>query len=204
VFITLEGPEGGGKTTQAARLTRWLTAQGKNVLLVREPGSTRLGDAIRHLLLDFRDGQVDPRTEVLLFCAARAQLVSEKIKPHLAEGGVVVCDRFADSTLAYQGYARGMELVFLRSLLDFATYGLKPDLTLLLDIEAHDGLGRKTIGDEWNRLDAEELSFHLRVRDGYRQLASAEPLRWVTIDAGHPLDEVSNSISEVVAKRLLS
>lgn len=202
MFITLEGPEGGGKTTQAARLAQWLIAQSKDVLLVREPGSTRLGDAIRHLLLDFRDGRVDARTEVLLFCAARAQLVSEKLQPHLAQGGIVVCDRFADSTLAYQGYARSMDLAFLRSLLDFATYGLKPDLTLLLDIDVSSGLGRKSTDAEWNRLDAEELSFHLRVREGYRRLSNAEPLRWVTVDAGRPLDVVSNDICSVVTKRL--
>jgi dTMP kinase len=198
VFFTLEGPEGSGKTTQAQRLVSWLREMGKEVLAVREPGGTEISNAIRHILLDFGSGKVDARTELLLFCASRAQLVSEKILPHLAQGGIVVCDRFADSTLAYQGYARGLNLTFLRLLLDFATNGLKPDLTLLLDIEVNAGLGRKADNEEWNRLDAEDVGFHARVRNGYHALAAADPKRWVILDAGHPPDVVAADIQRIV------
>jgi len=202
VFITLEGPEGGGKTTQAQRLAAWLREMGKNVLAVREPGGTQISDAIRRILLDSNSSNMDARAELLLFCASRAQLVSEKIRPHLAQGGIVVCDRFADSTLAYQGYARGLNLTFLRSLVDFATSGLTPDLTLLLDIDVTAGLRRKAADEEWNRLDAEEVDFHARVRNGYHTLAAAEPRRWAIINADRALDIVADEIHHVVSAAL--
>ena len=202
MFITLEGPEGGGKTTQAQRLASWLREMGKNVLAVREPGGTQISDAIRRILLDPNSSNMDARAELLLFCASRAQLVTEKIRPHLAQGGIVVCDRFADSTLAYQGYARGLNLTFLRSLVDFATSGLTPDLTLLLDIDVSAGLRRKAADEEWNRLDAEEVDFHARVRNGYHALAAAEPRRWVIINADRTFDIVADEIHQVVGAAL--
>lgn len=202
MFITLEGPEGGGKTTQAQKLVAWLRAQGKDVLAVREPGGTGISDAVRHILLDFSSTNMDMRAELLLFCAARAQLVSEKIKPHLAQGGIVVCDRFADSSLAYQGYGRGLDLDTLRRLLAFATYGLKPALTLLLDMDVDAGLQRKAGAEEWNRLDAETIDFHRRVRAGYLALASAEPERYQIIQASLPLEQVADQIQHAVGHAL--
>ncbi len=198
MFITLEGPEGSGKTTQAQRLAGWLIQRGYDVLAVREPGGTAIGDAVRHTLLDFASAGMDARAEVLLFCAARAQLVSDKIVPHLARGGIVVCDRFADSSLAYQGYGRGLDLDVLRRLLAFATHSLLPNLTLLLDVDVDTGLRRKAGEQEWNRLDAETLDFHRRVREGYLTLADAEPGRWRVIDAGLPFDEVAERVRQAV------
>jgi dTMP kinase len=144
---------------------------------------------------------MDARTELLLFCASRAQLVAEKIRPHLARGGIVVCDRFADSTLAYQGYGRGLDLEFLTSLLNFATHGIKPDLTLLLDIDVEAGLRRRA-REEWNRLDAETIDFHRKVRSGFLALAAAEPQRWVIIPADRPVDAVTEQIQRAVRKTL--
>ena len=202
MFITLEGPEGSGKTTQAQQLVAWLRLQGFDVLAVREPGGTTVSDAIRHILLDFATGRINSRTELLLFCASRAQLVSDKIKPHLSHGGIVVCDRFSDSTLAYQGYGRGLDIDFLKALLRFATDGVAPDLTLLLDIDVDHGLQRKASIEEWNRLDAEEVQFHQRVRAGYLEMAAEDASRWAVITAGQPFDEVRRLIQLVVEAHL--
>ena len=202
MFITLEGPEGGGKTTQAQLLVSWLLQRGYDVLAVREPGGTEISDAVRHILLDFVSANLDARAELLLFCASRAQLVSEKIAPHLVHGGIVVCDRFADSTLAYQGFGRGLDLDLLRSLLAFATYNLRPDLTLLLDVDVDTGLQRKVSDAEWNRLDAEAIEFHRRVRAGYHTLASDEPERWRVINAQLPASVVTGKIQQVVRQAL--
>jgi dTMP kinase len=201
MFITLEGPEGSGKTTQAQRLASWLCAEGHDVLALREPGGTTIGDGVRRILLDHGSSHMDARTELLLFCASRAQLVAEKIRPHLARGGIVVCDRFADSTLAYQGYGRGLDLEFLTSLLNFATHGIKPDLTLLLDIDVEAGLRRRA-REEWNRLDAETIDFHRKVRSGFLALAAAEPQRWVILPADRPVDAVTEQIQRAVRKAL--
>ncbi|MCX6019465.1 MAG: dTMP kinase [Chloroflexi bacterium] len=199
MFITLEGPDGSGKTTQFRRLAVWLGAQGLEVLMVREPGGTVLGESVRELLLQGRGGAMDARAELLLFCASRAQLVSERILPHLEAGGVVLCDRFADSTLAYQGYGRGLDLDLLRVMLNFATCDRWPDLTLYFDLEAEVALARRTAGGEVNRLDAESLDFHRRVRIGYLELVARDPRRWVVIDARPPADEVERKVRGVVA-----
>jgi len=143
-----------------------------------------------------------PRTEILLFQASRAQLVEQVIRPHLENGGIVLCDRYADSTLAYQGYGHQMDLEDLRRLINFATGGLKPDLSLLLDLDVEKGLQRRASGGEWNRLDAYALDFHSRVRQGYLQLVQEEPDRWVVIDAEHARDEVQEAIREIVLPRL--
>jgi len=177
LFVTFEGPEGGGKSTQIRLLADWLRAAGRMVMTTREPGGTRIGDAIRGVLLDPGHVEMRPEAEILLFSAARAQLVGEVIRPHLARGGVVLCDRFADSTLAYQGYGRELDLDALRQITGFATGWLTPDLTFCLDLPVVDGLRRKQGGDlaEWNRMEREELAFHERVRAGYLALAAAEP-----------------------------
>jgi dTMP kinase len=172
------------------------------VLTVREPGGTAMGESVREILLQTRTGgaAMDARAELLLFCASRAQLMVERILPHLAQGGVVLCDRFADSTLAYQGYGRGLDLGLLRTVLDFATRGRWPDLTLYFDLEVEESLARRAGDGEVNRLDAESLDFHRRVRAGYLELAAYEPERWVTIDARQSIDVVENAVQRAVMR----
>jgi dTMP kinase len=202
LFISLEGPDGGGKSTQARLLVDYLKGRGLDVLLTREPGGTPIGDQIRRTLMDLGNTGMDPRTEILLFSASRAQIVHQVIYPHLESGGVVVCDRFYDSTLAYQGYGHGLDLGGLRAITEFATGGLRPDLTLLLDLPAEAGLRRRKSGGQWNRLDAYDLAFHQRVRQGYFTLAAAEPARWVKVDASQPVDKVQAVVRQAVDARL--
>ena len=202
LFITLEGPDGGGKSTQARLLVEYLTGRGVPALLTREPGGTPIGDQIRRTLMDLGNTGMHPRTEILLFSASRAQIVHQVIRPRLEAGGVVVCDRFYDSTLAYQGFGHGLDLTALRAITDFATGGLRPDLTFLIDLPAEDGLRRRRRGGQWNRLDAYDLGFHQRVRQGYFDLAAAEPGRWVTVDATRPVETVQSEIRRVVEARL--
>src|SRR5687767_6099185 len=200
LFITFEGPEGSGKSTQARRLYERMEAAGFKVILAREPGGTQISDMIRRILLDLRNTEMHATTEALLFAASRAQLVAERIRPYLEFGGIVVCDRFADSTYAYQGYGLGRDLRELRTITRIATGGLEPDLTVYLDLPAREGLDRKRSASgrsamtsplspppggersppaEWNRLDARELAFHERVYQGYQTLIAAEPERWL-------------------------
>jgi len=202
-FLTFEGPEGGGKTTQLAALAAFLRQRGCNPLTTREPGGTQIGDQVRAILADHRNTEMRPRTELLLFQASRAQLVEQVIRPHLEQGGIVICDRYGDSTLAYQGYGhQQFELEDVRRLVEFATGGLKPDLTLLLDVDVEEGLGRKQREGEWNRLDAYQVDFHRRVRQGYLSLAQAEPDRWLIIDASRPAEVVQQHIRQVVLQAL--
>ena len=203
MFITLEGPDGSGKTTQARLLTEWLREQGYEVVLTREPGGTDIGDQIRQVLHDPRNTAMDARAEILLYSASRAQHVAQHIRPELAAGKIVISDRYADSTLAYQGYGRGLDLETLRTITIFATGGLTPDLTLCLDITPQEGLQRRQLGgDEWNRLDAEALEFHQRVRAGYIELVKQEPERWVVINAARSVKEVQAEIRALVQARL--
>lgn len=202
MFITLEGPDGSGKTTQAAALVLALRRSGYSVLPTREPGGTPVGEQIRAIVHDLRNTEIVPRTEILLYLASRAQLVEQVIRPSLQAGEVVICDRYADSTLAYQGYGHCTDIDTLKILLEFTTGGLKPDLTLLLDVDAETGLRRRAAEGEWNRLDAYDLEFHRRVREGYLQLAQAEPQRWITIDAGRSPEEVQADLRRLVMARL--
>jgi dTMP kinase len=202
MFITLEGPEGSGKTHQIAPLADFLLQQGYPVLVTREPGGTSIGDQVRVILSDLNNSAMRPHTEILLFQASRAQLVEQVILPHLEAGGVVLCDRYADSTMAYQGYGHRIDLDQLKSLIKFATGGLIPDLTILLDIEVEEGLRRKSQGGEWNRLDAYDLDFHHRVREGYLQMVREEPERWVVVDAGQHPDDVQAAIRKIVMARI--
>ncbi|MGH2593044.1 MAG: dTMP kinase [Anaerolineae bacterium] len=203
LFVTFEGPDGCGKSTQIARLAECLRAEGYDVVATREPGGTAIGDQVREVLHTPRNRSMRPVTELLLYCASRAQLVDEVIRPHLDRGGVVLSDRYVDSSLAYQGYGRGLDLDRLRAILDFATGGLRPDLTLLLDIEVEEGLRRrKGSGGEWNRLDQETIGFHRRAREGYLSLAQAEPDRWVIVDAARSVEDVQADIRAEVVKRL--
>jgi dTMP kinase len=202
-FITLEGPDGCGKSTQIAPLAEYLRAKGHAVFTTREPGGTAISDQVRHILMAMKNTSMHPRTEILLFLSARAQLVEEVIRPRLTAGEIVISDRYADSTLAYQGYGHGYDRELLSRLLEFATGGLQPDLTFLLDINAEEGLRRRqTSGGEWNRLDAYQLEFHRRVQAGYHDLAAQEPYRWHTIDAAQKLEMVQLAIRRVVDVRL--
>jgi dTMP kinase len=206
LFITFEGPDGSGKTTQAQLLYEYLQGRGYPVFLTREPGGTSIGDQIREVLHSLENTEMLPQTEILLYSASRAQLVGQIIRPHLARGEIVLCDRYADSTLAYQGYGHGLDLQVLQVITAFATSGLKPDLTFYLDVDVEEGLRRKLAAHqageaEWNRMDQQEIAFHHRVRQGYLQMAAAEPERWVIIEAAQSADVAQQAIrAEVEAK----
>ncbi len=204
MFVTFEGPEGGGKTTQIRLLTEWLIEQGCDVVTTREPGGTRIGNAIRAVLLNPEHVEMQPQAEILLFSAARAQLVGQVIRPQLARGGVVLSDRFADSTFAYQGYGRRLDLNALRMITGFATGGLTPDLTICLDLPVEEGLRRKQGGavSEWNRMEREEREFHERVRAGYLEMASAAGERWLVVDATQAIGQVQSVIRARVQQLL--
>ena len=196
LFITLEGPEGAGKTLQAERLADALKADGHAVRLTREPGGTRLGEQIRSIVLAATQGggAIEPVADALLFNAARAQLVAEVIRPALAAGEIVICARYADSTLAYQGYGAGVPLEDLKSVEEAATGGLVPDLTILLDVPPEVGLARKADASR-NRFEAAfDLEFHRRVRDGFLDLARQQPERWRVIDATRDADAVFDDV----------
>lgn len=202
MFVSFEGPEGCGKTSQVPLLAEFLRGHGHDVLTTREPGGTLIGDQVRAILGDLENTTMHPRTEILLFQASRAQLVEEVILPALALGQIVLCDRYADSTLAYQGYGHRRDLAVIRTIIDFATGGLMPDLTFLLDVDVELGLRRRSSAGDWNRLDAYQVDFHQRVREGYHKLAAAEPQRWVVIDAGQPLESVQQAIRAAILPRL--
>ncbi len=214
MFITFEGPEGGGKTTHARLLYEYLREDEYPVVLTREPGGTRISDKIRQVLLDPDNTDILPRTEILLFSASRAQLSEEFIRPHLEQNHIVICDRFADSTMAYQGHGLGLDLETLQTITAFATGGLVPDLTLYLDVTIETGLRRRLgmgnntglagsgtqlpLFDKWDRLDMKEVEYHRRVQRGYEQLMQAEPDRWHRVDANRSLDQVQDAIRRKV------
>jgi len=198
LFVTLEGPDGCGKTVQSKRLAEHLRSEGLNVVMTREPGGTEIGDQIRQVIMSLENRQMDPRTEFLLFSASRAQLVKEVIRPHLEAGGVIVSDRFYDSSFAYQGYGHGLPLDELRAITAFATGGLVPDLTLLIDLPAKAGLARRKTGGNWNRMDAYDLAFHQRVRTAYRTMAQTESERWRTVDGDQSPDSVQAALQAAV------
>jgi len=198
-FITFEGGEGCGKSTQVRRLREKLAEAGVDVLLTREPGGTWLSEEVRHLIKDQTTDAPCDRCELLLFLAARAQLVRNVIRPALAAGTWVISDRFSDSTLAYQGYGRGLPLDVLRQANDFACEGLKPDLTLFLDVTPEVAQARMHAREEATHTTADRIeragdAFHARLRAGFQELAKAEPERVVTIDAGGTVDEVWESV----------
>ncbi len=203
MFITFEGPDGSGKTTQLRQLASVLRERGLDVVTTREPGGTEIGDQIRAVIMNMKNKDMDPRTELLLFNASRAQLVEELIRPALAAGKIILCDRYADSTMAYQGYGHGLDKAELRQLLNFATGGLKPDLTLLFDISAAAGLKRRQANhDEWNRMDDYALRFHERVRAGFLELAAADPERWTVIDAARDPAEIHREVLTMIQQKL--
>ena len=199
-FITVEGGEGSGKSTQSELLARSLTASGRHVLRLREPGGTDLGESLRELLLH-RRADMSSEAELLLFLAARAELVRSVIRPALDDGTIVICDRFADSTFAYQGYGRGLDLERLRQLNDWATGGLVPDLTVLLDLPVVAGLQRKHT--ETDVFQLEDVEFHQRVRQGYLALARSEPSRWLVTDGTTSIEILAARI-DVAVRTLIS
>lgn len=199
-LITFEGPDGAGKTTQVRLLAETLETRGYSVLVTREPGGTPLSEAIRDLLLDPRNKEMSPITEALLYAGARAQLVSEVIIPALEAGMVVLCDRFVDSSLAYQGYGRGLDLKMLQTVNKFALNKIGGFFTILLDLPANDGLLRVARMGGRDRLEQEQLTFHIRVREGYLALAAASPERIRVVDAGADVEIVQSRIlAEVLA-----
>ncbi|HSF09057.1 MAG TPA: dTMP kinase [Nitrospirales bacterium] len=204
LFITFEGTEGSGKTTQCRRLAKTLRFQGYQVLETREPGGTPLAEAIRRLLLSHARTQspgeaITPACETALILAARAQHVAHVIRPALAKGMIVLCDRFFDSTLAYQGYGRNLDADFLHQSHQLVTDGLTPDLTLLLDLPIQDGLTRRRKSKHQNRLDRESLNFHQRVRQGFIMLAKQNPQRIQKFDARQSPDCLTLQIASVTA-----
>jgi dTMP kinase len=204
MFITLEGPEGSGKSSQLPILADWLREQGYHVYTTREPGGTLISDQIRTILHDLENTAMHPRTEILLYLASRSQHVEEVIRPLLEKDTIVLCDRYADSTLAYQGYGHGVDIPTLKKLLDFSTGELYPNLTILLDLNVEIGLERrKQSGGEWNRLDAYALAFHKRVREGYLELVANEPQRWRIVDAAQTFDDVQTALREVIRAELI-
>lgn len=205
-FIVFEGGDGAGKSTQAALLVQALRKNGHTVLHTREPGGTPIGEKLRSLVLDHGQGTVDARTEALMYAAARAAHVEQVIRPALAAGTMVVCDRYVDSSLAYQGIGRGLGEDAVRSINDFATGGLAPDLTVLLDVAPADGRSRRTVGADGrpvaeDRLESEPDEFHSRIRDAFVHFAAREPGRYLVLDAAGDVDALASSIADAVTVR---
>ena len=203
LFITFEGCDGSGKTYQSKALYRKLISQGIASILTQEPGGTPLGDKIRVILKKYNQGIISPESELLLFNACRIHLINEVIKPNLQKDMVVICDRFADSTTVYQGYGRGLNLGTVREVNQIALQGIRPDLTVLLDIPAEAGLNRKrsNIND---RFENQDISFHNRIREGFLQLAAEEPGRWLIIDGLMSKGMEKRQLSDIkIEKKLL-
>ena len=201
LFITFEGGEGCGKSVQARALYRRLLQSAIPALLTREPGGTPFGEEIARWLKWTEGTDISPLTELLLFNASRNQLVTGVIQPNLKDGKVVICDRYTDSTIAYQSYGRGLNLATVKEINNTATQGLKPDLTVLLDISAEEGLARKK-GKRQDRFEQEKIAFHKQVREGYLKLAAEEPQRWLVVDATQSKEKIEEIIWQRVSKLL--
>ena len=208
LFVTFEGGEGCGKSTQARALYKRVSKSGIPVTLSREPGGTSFGEVTRRRLKRIEEvkdstlrAEISPLTELFLFAASRAQLVAEVIRPSLERGTMVICDRYTDSTMAYQGYGRGLNLHSIQVVNNISTQGLFPDLVILLDIPVEIGLARKRLARQ-DRFEREEIAFHRRVQEGYLEMAAAEPERWLVVDGGLPKSEVEQAIWEVVGELL--
>ncbi|MDY3904343.1 MAG: dTMP kinase [Candidatus Enteromonas sp.] len=203
-FITFEGGEGSGKSTVMKDVATRLTKEGYKLVLTREPGGTPIAEEIRNVILDKDNTKMDPRTEALLYAASRRQHLVEKIWPALERGEIVLCDRYLDSSLAYQGGARGLGVDEVLSINMFATEGEYPDLTLLFDLEPEEGLKRieKNKGREVNRLDLEKLEFHKKVRDNFHALAKKYSTRYVVIDASKSLNEVEDEVYKIIKETI--
>lgn len=205
VFITIEGPEGAGKTTVISEIVKRLQAAGKKVLLTREPGGIKISEDIREIILNTNNVEMDAKTEALLYAAARRQHLVEKVVPALEEGYLVLCDRFVDSSLAYQGYARGIGIDDILKINEFAIEGLMPDLTIFFDIDPSEGLARVMSNEarEQNRLDKEQLSFHERVYEGYEEVMRRYKHRIICTDASLEKEVVTENVYEIIASRFM-
>ena len=204
MFITLEGPEGSGKTSHIPYLVEYLRAKGHVVFATREPGGTSISEQIRDILHDLNNAEMHARTETLLYQAARAQIVEQVIKPRLANGEIVISDRYFDSTIAYQGYGHQQNLEEVRALVKYATAGLTPDLTILLDLDVEVGLKRKKQNEsEWNRMDDHEVNFYRRVRAGYLEMVKQEPHRWVVVNSEQKWESVQEELRRVITEKLM-
>ena len=203
MFITFEGQEGAGKSTQIKLLHDYLLGKGANVILVREPGSTKIAEKVRDILKDTANTEMTKKTEALLYLAARAQLVREVISPQLAAGGIVLCDRFTDSTIAYQGFGNGLDIDELTALNDFATGGLVPDITIYLRIDVREGLARKSADSALDRIEQRELSYHNMVKKGYEHLLKNNPQRIFAIDGNLPQEQIIETIAKHIETKTI-
>jgi dTMP kinase len=195
LFIAFEGGDGAGKSTQAEKLTAALEAAGRTVVRTREPGGTPVGEQLRSLVLEHGNGEIDARTEALIFAASRAAHVAQVIRPAVERGEVVVCDRFIDSSVAYQGSGRALGTEEVRQLNIWATEGFSPDLTVLLDVDPEQGRLRRTANDaEEDRMESEPDAFHLRIRRTFLEQARNNPEHYLVLDAGRPVDELAGTI----------
>lgn len=194
MFVTFEGIDGAGKSTVIRRIAEWLTESGRDVLITREPGGSFFGPKVREILLE--GDAITPKAEVFLFLADRTQHVDGTIKPFLAKGGVVLCDRYADSTLVYQGYGRGLDIEMLKTLNGIATSNLQPEVTVLLDLDPAVSISRTTKGD---RMDRESMDFFIRIREGFLIEHDLDPKRWVKVNADQAPDLVFRSVKEVLS-----
>lgn len=194
IFITIEGMDGSGKTTQINKLKAFFEDKGQHVVLTREPGGTRISEAVREIILDIEYKEMASETEALLYAAARAQHVREHIVPNLEAGNIVICDRFVDSSIVYQGHARSLGFEAIKKINDFATGGLQPDITFFLDLEHQAGMDRKKNQQELDRLEAEKEQFHQMVREGYHRLLKMYCSRIIPVDAGQSIEEVHQAI----------
>ena len=204
LFITLEGPEGSGKTSAIKIVRERLEKLGYQIVMTREPGGTPISEQIRNVILDKSNTAMDPRTEALLYAASRRQHLVEKIWPSLKEGKIVFCDRYLDSSLAYQGYARNLGVEDILKVNEYATEGTFPNITFLFDIDPQLGLDRinQNKDREVNRLDVEKLEFHQKVRNGYLELSKKFSDRYIVIDASKPLEEVADNVFNEIINRL--
>lgn len=197
LFITFEGPDGCGKTTQMNLLAQYFEKKGKKVVLTREPGGKGLGEKVREILLNY-NGEVSDRCESFLFLADRAQNIDIIVKPAIEQGEIVLCDRHIDSTVAYQGYGRGLDINEINILNNLATGGKKPDLTLVFDVDVETSM--KRVGKEKDRMESAGIDFHNRVRNGYLELAKQEPTRIKVLDATKTIEEIHEKVVEIVEK----
>lgn len=202
IFITMEGPDGAGKSTQIDLLKKYFESKDIEVVLTREPGGTRISEAVREVILNKEYKEMDYKTELMLYTAARAQLVAEVIKPALLQGKAVICDRFVDSSAVYQGMGRGLGVDQVYKINEYALDGLKPILTILLDLDATEGIRRKKNQAELDRMEEESIDFHKKVVEGYRRLAKLDKDRIYKVDATLPIEEIAKLIREEVDKRI--
>lgn len=202
IFITFEGPDGSGKTTQIKLLEKYFKENGYDILITREPGGTDISEQVRSVILDKNNTEMDRITEALLYAASRAQHVAQVIKPALLKGKAIICDRFVDSSIVYQGIGRNLGIDFVKGINDMATQGIEPDITFLMKISPNEALGRKFSSDECNRLDMEKLEFHNEVYEGYLELENLYPKRIIGIDATRSIEEICDEIINIVSKKL--